>query len=206
VIVDVTCGEVSIGAWEQPGVEVDIVATDNSAPTLEAGALESADAVTIRAKSRPDGQPICAGVTIKVPAAAAITRLDMADGTIRLAGLRGEINANLARGTVAGDRLGGMVRLETGSGDVNLTGFELSPTGGLRIRTFTGSISVSLAQQPTDARLLLLTLTGTIASNLPLSERTGFGSRFREGVIGKGAPLISLDAVRGNIEVTAPAR
>jgi len=45
--------------------------------------------------------------------------------------------------------------------------------------------------------VLVLTLNGVITSDLPLAERAAFGPRFREGLFGKGEPLVSLDAVRG---------
>jgi hypothetical protein len=80
----------------------------------------------------------------------------------------------------------------------------LIPGGLLRCRTFDGDIAVTLATRPVDARILVLTLSGAIDSSLPLSERTGFGPRLREGILGTGRTLLSLDAVRGNISLRVP--
>ena len=59
-----------------------------------------------------------------------------------------------------------------------------------------------LATAPRDARVLLLALSGAITSDLPLAERAGFGPRFREGTFGTAQPLLSANAVRGDIVLT----
>ena len=83
-----------------------------------------------------------------------------------------------------------------------MTRADLLPGGLLRFRTFSGTIQVGLVRAPRDARVLLLTLRGTITSDLSLEEREGFGRRLREGMFGTAEPLLSADAVKGDVVLT----
>jgi hypothetical protein len=206
IVMQVTVGEVAIEGWDRSGVEVQITGIGEAAA---AGALDVAledapQAVTVRAVQRNGGKDpdLRVRVAARVPARATLQRVDVVDGSLDLEGLHGDIRASIERGPVTARRLAGLVRIETGSGDITVSDAELTPGGLLRLRAFTGNVALGLSKRPTDARVLALTFNGSIQSELPLSERPGFGRRFREGVIGKGEPLISIDVVRGDISLT----
>ena len=209
VIVLVGVGELRVQAWTQPGLDVEILPEGRAAREAEALLMtvdDASEAVTVRAVQPHDGKDpsLRARVTLRVPVTVALQRVEVFEGRIEVEGVRGLLQAKIDRGPITARRIAGTVRLETGSGDLTVSEAELVSPGLLRLRTFNGHITLGLVGRPTDARVLALTLNGTIRSDLPLEERAGFGPRFGEAVIGRGEPLISLDAVRGDISITAP--
>jgi hypothetical protein len=87
-------------------------------------------------------------------------------------------------------------------GHIRLERATLSPGGLIRLRTFNGDVTLELAERPVNARVLALSMGGTITSDLPLTRQERWGPRWAETTIGTGEPLISLDVVNGDIEVT----
>lgn len=210
LVVRVTIGEVRIEGG--PGDQVDVQVTrlgeaarrpERLPVTIE----EDAETVAVAAEQAGGGREpgLRVRASVRMPASAGL-RVDVFEGALDLAGLAGRTTARIERGPLSARGLSGIVRLETGSGALTVEQADLSPGGLLRGRTFNGDIRVSLRRRPVDARVLLLTLNGMIASDLPLEERAGFGPRFREGVFGRGEPLLSLDAVRGDIILKVPAK
>ena len=146
-------------------------------------------------------------VVVHAPANVDLRTVEIFEGSLTVSGLRsGTLQAKVERGPIALEDVSGILRLETTSGDITLNRATLITQGLIRCRTFNGNIKVALTAAPTDARVLALTLNGAITSNLPLAERSGFGPRFREGTFGAGHPLISVDAVRGDVAVTVPGQ
>lgn len=141
-------------------------------------------------------------VTVRAPRATPVRLVEIGSGALALTGWRGPVTAKVERGTIAGSDLAGIFRLETSNGNIDLKQFALRRDGLLRCRTLNGDISVGLIAAPSDARVLLMTLGGTVTSDLPVANRPGFGGRLKEGLIGNAQPLLSLDAVRGNLAVT----
>lgn len=210
IVILIAVGELRVQAWAQPGVEVEIVPEGRAAREAEALSMtvdDTPEALTVRVEQPKDGKDpaLKARVTLRVPAAASLQRIEVFEGSIEIDGVRGLLQAKVERGPIRARRLAGTIRLETGSGDLTVSEAELVQPGLLRLRTFNGHIALGLVRRPSDARVLALTLNGTIRSELPLEQRTGFGPRFGEAVIGSGESLISLDAVRGNITITVPA-
>lgn len=143
-------------------------------------------------------------VTLRAPRATPVRLVDVGEGDLSIRGWRGVLTAKVDRGRIVGENLAGVLRLETSTGDIRLSGFELRREGLLRCRTLTGNISVDLAAPPADARVLLMTMGGRVTTDLPVTDRPGFGGRLKEGLIGNAQPLLSLDAVRGDLTVTLP--
>lgn len=172
---------------------------------LEAN-LERAELTTegdrIVIRSEADGR---ARVDLKVPAGVAIDSIRIVNGELTLEGLSGRVAADVRQGDIRASDLSGVVRLETGFGDVLVDRARLTDAGLLRLRAFNGSVRLTLATQPANARILALTFNGKIESNLPLTRRESFGPRFAEATFGTGEPVISIDSVTGNITINAAA-
>jgi hypothetical protein len=145
-------------------------------------------------------------VTLRLPHMATIRSVRIVEGRLALVALRGSISADIRRGSIDGRDLEGSVRLESGIGDVVLDGARLSPNGLLRLRAFNGDVRLTLAEQPTDARILALALNGTINSTIPLTTKTSWGPRWGEATLGKGEPVISIDVITGRIEIALRAK
>jgi hypothetical protein len=208
--VQVTIGQVQVRGWERPEVSVEIVrrAPDTSALARLPVTIDSTpEAVVVRAVQRDEGRDaaIRSDVVLRVPAAARIETVDLFEGSLALADLAGPCTARVERGAITGRNLGGAIRLETGIGQVTLEGAALArPDGLIRVRTFNGDVDVALAEAPAHARILALSMGGTIASDIPLTRRERWGPRWAEATIGDGGPLLSIDVVNGDIAIRVP--
>jgi len=89
---------------------------------------------------------------------------------------------------------------------VTLNNTRLSEDGLLRLRAFNGDVKLTLAERPTDARIMALAMNGQVRSDIPLTRRNTWGPRWGETTLGKGAPVISLDVVTGVVELKSPNR
>ena len=71
----------------------------------------------------------------------------------------------------------------------------------MRLRVFNGPLRVRFPRLPANARLLAVTLRGTITSDIPLTRKEQFGPRFGETTLGSGDPVMSMDVVYGDISI-----
>jgi hypothetical protein len=147
-----------------------------------------------------------ATIRLDVPRGAVIERLLVAEGRLEIADLTGAVTADVRRGPIAATRVSGVLRLETGIGDVTVEQARLVPEGLIRLRTFNGDIRLAFAEAPADARVMALALNGTVTSQIPLHTKTAWGPRWAETTIGRGEPVVSLDVVSGAIRIEAPGR
>ncbi len=51
-----------------------------------------------------------------------------------------------------------------------------------------------------------MTLNGGIKSDIPLVMKDQFGPRFGESTLGAGDPVLSMDVVKGDIDVSVARR
>lgn len=191
LVVELRDGEVRVTGSTRTDVEVN---------AERATAAAEAERIVIR--SEPGSR---ARVDLKVPAGIAIDSIRIVDGQLTLEGLSGRVAADVRQGDIRAAGIAGIVRLETGFGDVIVERATLTGGGLLRLRAFNGSVRLALADQPVNARILALTFNGKIESNLPLARRESFGPKFAEATFGTGEPVISIDSVTGNITITAAA-
>lgn len=206
LVVEVTVGEVSVQAWPRAEIAVRVEAhaargSDPSRLTLEIEETVDTLRVSARQGSGPPDRALRAIVSIRAPAETIIRSIEVLDGRIALDGLRGGVTAAIKQGDVEGVRLAGAVRLEATLGNVTLREAELTPAGLLRLRAFNGNVFLGLVRRPADARLLALSFNGKVVSDVPLTMKEGFGPTFGEATLGRGEPVISLDAVNGDVTI-----
>jgi hypothetical protein len=205
--VRVTVGEIEIRATDRADIVIEV---EREAPDVAGLAripvdiADTEESLIVNVTQRDGGKlaTLRARVVVLVPLVTAVRQVSVFEGRIGVSGLRGSIQARIERGPIQAEDLAGVVRLETVAGDLVIERSDLRADGLLRLRTFNGAIRIGLVRAPKDARVLLLTLSGGITSDLPLAERQGFGPRFREGTFGTAQPLLSADAVRGDISLT----
>ena len=207
--IEITIGVVRIEGSGREDAEVIVERRAPNAAQLERVPLvidDTAARVNVRALQTENttDPAIKADVTVRLPRSAAVDRVQVLEGRISIAGFSGRIGADIRRGSIDGKDVSGTLRLETGIGSVTLTGARLSANGLLRLRAFNGDVRLSLAERPTDARILALALNGPIASDIPLKSRDTWGPRWGEATLGKGEPVISIDVVTGAIEIKSP--
>lgn len=206
--VRVTVGRVEVRAEERADVSVAVEreVPDHLSPEALPVRIEpEADALRVSAlqpgQSR-DGA-LVARVVVAVPRDTAVL-VELAEGDCEVNGTTSAIQVSVERGHATLRRVSGVMRVETRTGNIGVEAAELLPTGLLRARALSGNVTIDLARRPTDARVLLLALSGRVQSSLPLEERGGPGRRIREAVLGSGRALLSVDVVRGDIVLKMP--
>lgn len=199
ITVELGAGDVRVVAEDRADVVVD---AQGAAATAEG------ERIVVRAPDAagPPDRSARARVTLRVPAAITIEAIRIIDGEVTLEGVTGSVAADVRQGGIRASQVSGVLRLETGFGDVVVERATLSPKGLLRLRAFNGNVRLTLAAMPANARILALTFNGTIESNLALTRKESFGPRFAEATFGTGEPLISIDSVTGKVVIRAPAR
>ena len=207
--VDVTIGSVRLEGSDRLDAEIIVERRAPNAAQLARVPLTIDDtpaAVVVRAIQAEGGTDpaLRADVTVRLPRAARVDRVQVFEGRITIARFIGTLTADIRRGPIDATDVAGTLRLEAGIGAVTLANARLSANGLLRLRTFNGDVRLSLAERPVDARILALALNGQVKSTIPLTMKDSWGPRWGETTLGKGEPVISLDVVTGSIEIKAP--
>jgi hypothetical protein len=203
---EATVADVAITGANRPDVLIDIVRHAPSAADLAKYPVEinqRPDLLHISARQLDDGRDasLRSEITITAPAAANFQAIRVFEGRVRLANLRHACDVDLRRGPVEASALAGRIRLESGIGSIDVKDSELTPGGMMRLRVFNGPLRVRFARMPANARVLAVTLRGTIASDIPLTKKEQFGPRFGETTVGSGDPVLSMDVVYGDISI-----
>jgi hypothetical protein len=205
--VDATVADVTILGSNRSDVAVEIV---RHAPTpadlarYPAAIDETTDGIHIGAVQEADGRDarLKTEIVVRAPAAAAFEAVRVFEGRVRVSGLTEACDVDVRRGPIEATALAGRVRLESGTGSVDVRDSTLTPGGMMRLRVFNGPVRVNFARVPASARILAVTFNGAIKSDIPLTMKETFGPRFGEATIGGGDPVLSLDVVTGDIAIT----
>jgi DUF4097 and DUF4098 domain-containing protein YvlB len=204
ISIEVTVGTVRIEGSARPDATVDVERTAAAGLSQIPVTLDEHDS-TVRIRAvQADGATdpsFRADITLRVPSTTVFSSVRILEGRLVISGLRAEINADVRRGPIEATDIQGVVRLETGIGDVVANRVTLSTPGLLRLRTFNGDVRLTLTRRPPDARILALALNGTVASDIPLQKKEMWGPRWGEATLGSGEPVISIDVVTGAIQI-----
>lgn len=209
--IDATIADISIVGSNRSDVAVDVVrrapaAADLSSYPVVIGTHDGALHVTVL-QTPVNGEPgrdanLKTEITITAPAAARFEAIRVFEGRVRLTNLKVAVDVDVRRGPIEATGLAGRIRLESGIGSIDVRDSDLTRGGMMRLRLFNGPLRVHFARAPSSARILAVTFNGTIASDIPLTKKDQFGPRFGETTIGDGDPVMSMDVVTGNIEIT----
>jgi len=206
VTVQATTGTLTMRGWNRPDIEIDIVRRAPTAARLDeiAAAIdENGPVVRISALQR-SGQrdpSLTAAIAIDAPRDTRFEQVHLVSGALTISHFSGTIDAKSDSGDLTASDLAGTIRLETLLGKLSLSRAHLTADGLIRLRAFQGDVSLTLDSSPLDARILATTFNGRIASDIPLKAKDQFGVRFAETTLGRGAAVISIDVVTGNIEI-----
>ena len=204
--VHLTIGHLRIVGEQRADATIEVVRTAPSDAALARIPVvldESATEVRVRGLQADGGTDpdLRTDITMRVPHGATLADLRVMEGRLTLSALSGTVTADLRRGPIDATNLSGVIRLETGIGNVTVSAARLTANGLLRLRAFNGDVHLTLAERPTDARVMALALNGTIRSDIPLTSKDRWGPRWGEATLGKGEPVISIDVVTGRIEL-----
>jgi hypothetical protein len=232
-------GGVEISTWDRD--EVDISGTKygpsiDAVEKLEIKIDRDPSSVTVRAV-RPSSTRGGYGArfVIKVPRTAVLDRITASNGairtiggvgpsrfrtsngTVKVDGLNGRLDATTSNGTVelldiAGDatgrtsngrvraeRIRGAVDLETSNGSVDVA-LDAVPSGGVRVNSSNGSITVRLPREA-NARIIARTSNASIDSDYDLRMRGQISKNHLDGELGAGGPVVDLTTSNGGIHL-----
>lgn len=211
ISLEITIGEVRIEGSSRTDAIIEIVRHAPDAQGLARVPVsieEDQSEIRIRGVQAEGGTDpaLRTDVTLRVPHDAVLRSVRIVEGRLTLAELTGAVTADLRRGSIAASGIRGVIRLETGIGNVTAERAHLSDGGLLRLRAFNGDVRLTLAELPVNARIMALALNGSISSEIPLQTRDTWGPRWGEATLGKGEPVISIDVITGKIEIKAPTR
>ena len=204
----VTNGHVQIATWDRSELAIEIVRRAPDARLLAriTPVIDTTPDGVVIAVVQPEGgrdPALRSDVVLRLPATTTLREIDVFEGNIEVGGITAATSARVERGEITMTRVSGAIRAETGMGAIRLERATLSPEGMIRLRTFNGNVTLDLAPRPANARILALSMGGTIASDIPLTRRERWGPRWGEATLGTGEPVISIDVVNGNIAITS---
>lgn len=211
ISLDITIGEVRIEGSSRTDAMIEIVrhAPDAAGLTRVPVSIDEIESeIRIRGGQADGGTDpaLRTDITLRVPHDAVLRSVRILEGRLTLAELTGAVTADLRRGSITASGVGGVIRLETGIGNVIAEQARLSDGGLLRLRAFNGDVRLTLAELPANARIMALALNGSISSEIPLHTKDTWGPRWGEATLGNGEPVISIDVITGKIEIKAPSR
>jgi len=202
VLLRATVGDIDVTGWNRPEIEIEVRRTAGVSATID----QTDSGLTVAAVQSDGSRSALArgSISLRAPFDQVIGSIELFEGRLTLKNLRGGVRARVEHGSIEADGLSGTIRLETVIGDVRLERAGQNGLGPIRLRAFNGSVALGLANSPTDARFLALSLAGVIRSDIPLHLKTAFGPRFGEATVGRGEPVVSIDVVNGDIHITSP--
>lgn len=201
IVVEVGAGDVRIRGEARHDILVD---AERATATADGDriVIRAADAATTPAREAPSR------ISLRLPPSTMIESIRIIDGSLIIEEFAGAVAADVRQGRISASRVSGVLRLETGFGDVVVDRASPAAGGLIRLRAFNGDVRLTLASYPANARVLAVTFNGTIETDLPLTRRESFGPKFAEGSFGAGEQIISLDSITGKIviNVASPRR
>jgi len=209
--VDATIADVTITGSNRSDVQIEVERRAPSSADLVKFpvALDAtSDAVRLSVVQADEGKDanLKSTIVISAPRTSHVAPVRVFEGHVKIANLTGTTDVDLRRGAIEGADLGGRVRLEAGIGSVDVRDSELTAGGMMRLRVFNGPLRVRFPRTPENARILAVTLNGSIHSDVPLTMKDQFGPRFGESTFGSGDPVMSMDVVKGDITMTVAKR
>jgi DUF4097 and DUF4098 domain-containing protein YvlB len=201
-------GAVHITAWDQNQVKVDAVKRANNDQGLKNTEIRvdaSANSISIEthyAKEDDwDDHHDYASVeyTLTVPRRARLGEIKLVNGSLDVAGVRGEVRASCVNGTLTAKELGGRAKLTTVNGQLEAK-FERAAEE-VELSSVNGSIDLTL---PSDAKATIEanTVHGGIDNDFGLHTNDHrFVRHDLRGELGGGGAEIRLNNVNGTIDI-----
>lgn len=207
VVLENINGDVHITAWDRNEVKVDALKRAYSQEHLDDARIvvdAARGLITIKTRySEHDDpeHPAIVDYTVRVPRTARLDQVKLVNGTLDIAGIKGEVRASSVNGAIRTRGLAGDVKLSTVSGRLEAMFDELEASRSISMNSVTGSIEVLL---PMDAHADLQadTVSGGISSDFGLPiERGRFPGRHWSAALKGGGTRIRVSNVNGSISL-----
>lgn len=203
-------GAVHISTWDQNQVKVDAIkrAYDQEELKQEEIRIDARpDSISIETKYLQnengwhgrDHRGAEVEYTLTIPRSALLDSIELINGSLDVAGVKGDVRASCINGKLTAHDLGGAAKLSTINGSLHADFAQLSHS--INLSSVNGSVHLTL---PSDAKASIeaSTVHGGIDNNFGLhtNNHRWVGHDLR-GELGGGGPHIHLNNVNGTIEV-----
>ncbi len=202
-------GDVEIEAWDRSEVSVDAritARTQEGLDRIEIKVKATADRVAVETDyedrggwSRNDGGDV--DYTIKVPRSAELREIELVNGSLRLTGVPGRVEASTVNGKLIAGGLSGDLKLESVNGKVEVSFDRIGGNQRIEIEAVNGPIELRVpagANFDVDAS----TVHGNISNDFGLEVDHGqYVGHDLKGKVGAGGPRIKLENVNGPIKI-----
>jgi DUF4097 and DUF4098 domain-containing protein YvlB len=205
-------GDVHISSWDRNEVKVDAVKYADTKERLDEARIEidsRNDSISIRTKY-PDhnntwnwgshNNPAGVEYTLTVPRGARLDEIKLINGSLSVAGVRGEVNASCINGRLEAHNLAGRAHLSTINGHLDARFDELAGHS-VELSSVNGSVELTI---PSDskAEIEASTVSGGINNDFGLHvNHHQFVGHDLRGELGTGGTHIKLEDVNGRIEI-----
>ncbi|MHB8216976.1 MAG: DUF4097 family beta strand repeat-containing protein [Candidatus Sulfotelmatobacter sp.] len=202
-------GSVHISTWEQNAVKVDAVKYADSKERLDEAHIEidsGKDYVSIRTRY-PEHEhwgrninPASVEYTLTVPRGARLDEIKLINGSLDVAGVKGEVRASCINGSLEAHNLAGRSELSTINGHLDAR-FDELPGSSVELKSVNGSLELTI---PSDskAEIEASTVSGGIENDFGLHvNHHRFVGHDLRGELGNGGARIKLENVNGRIEI-----
>ena len=205
-------GDVHISSWDRNEVKVDAVKYADAKERLDEARIEidsRNDSISIRTKY-PDhnntwnwgshNNPAGVEYTLTVPRGARLDEIKLINGSLSVAGVRGEVNASCINGRLEAHNLNGRAHLSTINGHLDARFDELAGHS-VELSSVNGSVELTI---PSDskAEIEANTVSGGINNDFGLHvNHHQFVGHDLRGELGTGGTRIKLEDVNGRIEI-----
>ena len=137
--------------------------------------------------------------TVRLPRGVAVGATTVS-GTVRVTGASAPVVAGTVNGDVLAETARGPVNAYSVNGSVRATMRGFADTGGVKVATVNGAVSVELPAR-LDATVDANTVNGTIETDFPLTVEGKFVAHHAGGALGAGGRRIELNSVNGSIRL-----
>jgi DUF4097 and DUF4098 domain-containing protein YvlB len=140
--------------------------------------------------------------TVMVPFSATLSAIELVNGSLRIEGIEGEINADTVNGSIQAEGLTTNGEFNSVNGSIKVSYKSLSnEIDDIELATVNGSIKLYV---PADisASVNAETMHGSIKTDFGLhAEKNMFSGRNLEGNIGSGDIRINIESVNGSVKI-----
>ncbi len=206
-------GDVTIASWERNEVEIKAIKRGKTQESLDSTAVKihaQPDRIEIETEYTKKSSGWLSGLTshasvdytLQVPKNARLTGIELVNGSLRVSGVAGRIEADLVNGSIQASDLGGDAELQTVNGRIEVSFASLERAQSIQLSSVNGAVEVCL---PTEANAAVeaSTVHGQIDSEFSSLEvdRGQYVGSSLAGRLGRGTAKIELDNVNGSIRV-----
>lgn len=199
-------GDVEITTWDE--AQAQIMARIEGSPVpggeLPISIVSRGPELIVETKT-DNGTPPEIHYEIMLPREAAVGRVSTINGSIRIEGVRGRIDATTVNGEIELLDVGGDLSTETVNGETRVEIASEAMVKQIAVKTLNGDIRITLPEPPS-ADIVLQTMHGEIevdpSFSLTVRKIPPIGGKKAAGRIGEGGASIKIETVNGTITLS----